>query len=83
MICLGLQFVLSVFVVCSYCGNDFVSLGRHSWRCKSRMMDNEPEMSSTSGHLNVEDRAVIANTQISILLWQKLQRNGKSKDAST
>ena len=63
MIRLGLQFALLVFVVCSYCGNDFVSLGRHSWRCKSRMMDNEPEISSASGHLNVEERAVIANSQ--------------------
>jgi len=62
MIRLGLQFVLLVFVVCSYCGNDVVSLGRHSWRCKSRMMDNEPENSSTSGHLNVEGRAVIVNS---------------------
>ena len=63
MIRLGLQFVLLVFVVCSYCGNDVVSLGRHSWRCKSRVMDNEPDNSSTSGHLNVEERAVIANSQ--------------------
>ena len=63
MIRLGLQFALLVFVVCSYFGNDFVSLGRHSWRCKSRMMDNEPKNSSTSGHLNVEERAIIANSQ--------------------
>ena len=63
MIRIGLQFALLVFVVCSYCGNDFVPLGRHSWRCKSRMMDNEPEISSTSGHLNVEERVVIANSQ--------------------
>ena len=23
--------------ICSFCGKDFESLGRHSWRCKSRM----------------------------------------------
>ena len=63
MIRLGLQFALFVFVVCSYCGNDFVLLGHHSWRCKSRMMDNEPKSSSTSGHLNVEERAIIGNSQ--------------------
>ena len=25
------------FVICSYCGKDFVTLGRHQWRCKKRM----------------------------------------------
>ena len=24
-------------VICSYCGKDFVTLGRHQWRCKKRM----------------------------------------------
>ena len=63
MIRLALQLVLLVFVVCSYCGKDFLSLGRHSSRCKSRIMDNEPDISQTSGYLNVEERAVIANSQ--------------------
>ena len=25
------------FVILSYCGKDFVTLGRHQWRCKKRM----------------------------------------------
>ena len=30
--------VLSVlFVVCSMCGQDFNSLGRHAWRCKEKL----------------------------------------------
>ena len=33
--------ILSIFVVCSFCGQDFVALGRHSWRCKQRI--NQPE----------------------------------------
>ena len=33
--------MLSIFVVCSFCGQDFVALGRHSWRCKQRI--NQPE----------------------------------------
>ena len=26
-----------MFVVCSYCGKDFESIGRHRWRCKKRL----------------------------------------------
>ena len=26
-----------ILTICSFCGKDFESLGRHSWRCKSRM----------------------------------------------
>ena len=26
-----------MLTICSFCGKDFESLGRHSWRCKSRM----------------------------------------------
>ena len=26
-----------IFVVCAFCGKDFISLGRHSWRCKSKL----------------------------------------------
>ena len=36
---------LVVLVICSYCGVDFQSLGRHQWRCKSKpkpRVENEP-----------------------------------------
>ena len=26
-----------LFVVCSFCGKDFKSLGRHTWRCKDKL----------------------------------------------
>ena len=29
--------MLLICMVCSFCGKDFISLGRHSWRCKQRM----------------------------------------------
>ena len=29
--------MLLLCTVCSFCGKDFVSLGRHSWRCKQRV----------------------------------------------
>ena len=30
-------FLFAVMVICSFCGDDFKSLGRHSWRCKKKM----------------------------------------------
>ena len=30
----------AVMVICSFCGDDFKSLGRHSWRCKKKMSFN-------------------------------------------
>ena len=26
-------------VICSFCGKDFVTLGRHQWRCKEKIDD--------------------------------------------
>ena len=31
-----LFWIFAVFIACSFCGKDFKSLGRHSWRCKKR-----------------------------------------------
>ena len=35
--------MLSICVACSFCGQDFVSLGRHSWRCKQRINHAEQD----------------------------------------
>ena len=35
--------MLMICVVCSFCGKDFVTLGRHSWRCKQRVHDAEQD----------------------------------------
>ena len=40
MIRTSLLRILSFFVVFSWCGEDFVSLGRHAWRCKSKLNRN-------------------------------------------
>ena len=40
-----------LFTVCSFCGRDFVSLGRHAWRCKDRV-NNRPHQSVNSGLSN-------------------------------
>ena len=41
MVCLRFLFVLLTGVVCSFCGNNFVFLGRHAWRCKHRITQAE------------------------------------------
>ena len=38
--------MLLVCVVCSFCGKDFVTLGRHSWRCKQRVHHAEQDHSA-------------------------------------
>ena len=44
------SFVALLFtcVICSFCGQDFVTLGRHSWRCKERINHAEQDNSSTT-----------------------------------
>ena len=44
-------------VICSFCGKDFVSLGRHQWRCKDKIDDPDVFANSnspTSDGINVE-----------------------------
>ena len=36
MLLLRLFWIFAVFIECSFCGKDFKSLGRHTWRCKKR-----------------------------------------------
>ena len=33
----GFTMILMVFVICSFCGGDFKSLGRHAWRRKEKL----------------------------------------------
>ena len=35
--------MLMTCVICSFCGQDFVALGRHSWRCKQRINQAEQD----------------------------------------
>ena len=35
--------LLAFFVVCSFCGGDFKSLGRHAWRCKEKLRSTDQE----------------------------------------
>ena len=37
----SLMLLFLVLAICSFCGKDFVSLGRYSWRCKTKLHMNE------------------------------------------
>ena len=39
-------FIFAIFVVCSFCGHEFRSLGRHSWRCKEKLKSSENDDST-------------------------------------
>ena len=41
MVCSRFLLVLLAGVVCSFCSNDFVSLGRHAWHCEHRITQAE------------------------------------------
>ena len=50
--------MLLIFVVCSFCGKDFVTLGRHSWRCKQRVHHAEQNNSAE----NTASRTPVMNS---------------------
>ena len=43
-------YTLSVLAVCSFCGEDFISLGRHSWRCKRKLHQGASQNHATNGN---------------------------------
>ena len=51
MFCVSLISLFFVFIVCSFCGKDFKSLGRHAWRCKekAKSRDKERNNATTTG----------------------------------
>ena len=55
--------MLAILIVCTYCGKDFQSLGRHSWRCKEKI--NTSELNKT---LNVIQESDSHSTVDSYLL---------------
>ena len=53
--------MLLVCAVCSFCGKEFVTLGRHSWRCKQRL-NNNPPVASANQMPVMHSPARISNT---------------------
>ena len=61
MIRSSLVAMLAICAVCSFCGKEFVTLGRHSWRCKQKLNQNLP--GNTVNQMPVIHSAVrISNT---------------------
>ena len=63
----------AIFVICSFCGKEFQSLGRHSWRCKEKLKDSEKDQSNHSkgsrkGKMsnNNEDDCVASNNCLQV-----------------
>ncbi len=48
MIRASLLALFSTLMICGFCGKEFVSLGRHSWRCKSKVEYNQKTTANVS-----------------------------------
>ena len=55
MIRSSLVAMLAICAVCSFCGKDFVTLGRHSWRCKEKINQEMPVVHSPVRISNTND----------------------------
>ena len=58
MIRFSLPSFFVIVIVCCFCGKDFVSLGRHTWKCRSRLNRNSEAVfanaTSSSANNNFE-----------------------------
>ena len=61
MIHSSLLAIFLVFAICSFCGRDFVSLGRHWWRCKRRVVEGQKSRATVNQAINVpqEDQSPV------------------------
>ena len=66
MVCSRFLFVLLAGVVCSFCGKDFVLLGRHAWRCKHRITQEERPSAGVDEDAN-ESVAADASSRVCLL----------------
>ena len=63
---LTLAAIFITFAVCNFCGNDFISVNRHKWRCKSKNAREEEHTSrnrENSANTNITHRNVVANCE--------------------
>ena len=51
-------------VVCNYCGKDFTSLGRHSWRCKSKIPNQQDRNHDNGGNLENRNNVDFPDVQV-------------------
>ena len=55
-----------VFIVCSFCGKDFKSLGRHAWRCneKAKSRDKKISNANTTGDSGYETSLPVVDSEL-------------------
>jgi len=54
-------------IVCSFCGQDFVSLGRHAWRCKQRMQpEDQQEQHQHHNQQNLNNSSVTESNDTTV-----------------
>ena len=58
-------FTLSVLIVCSFCGEDFISLGRHTWRCKRKLHQGASQNHVTNGNSHLPQDLFNLNNNMS------------------
>ena len=58
-------YTLSVLAVCSFCGEDFISLGHHTWRCKRKLHQGASQNHITNGNSHLPQDLFILNNNIS------------------
>ena len=46
MIRASLLALFSTLIICGFCGKEFISVGRHSWRCKSKVLYDQENSAS-------------------------------------
>ncbi len=59
--------MLAICVVCSFSGQDFVSLGRHSWRCKERINQDQNSSENIEREVPVVSAPSVPITQRAVI----------------
>ena len=59
-----LLLLLIFSVVCNYCGKDFISLGKPSWSCKSKILNQQDRNHDNGGNLENCNNVKLPDIQV-------------------
>ena len=80
MIRSSLVAMLAICAVCSFCGKDFVTLGRHSWRCKEKINQDRPANTVNQNMPVMHSPVRISNTNdVSVIVVNHVKVRGGLK----
>ena len=73
--------ILAVFVICSFCKNNFEALNRHSWRCKEKLKHQRNEgnhgnesVSNNFNTVNLDHKKIVNNDYHKCICGKKCKR---------